>query len=87
MGNIFGPSATILAFLIGLFIFVAKIKFVRRVVAARTDVDIFNNTLALCLVASGEIEIEIGKVEFCQVWEQWSSFPLQFGFLGKPMER
>ena len=46
--------ATILAFLVGFLIFVAKIKFVQRIVAAKADVDIFNKTLALCLVASGE---------------------------------
>ena len=53
MGNIFSPE-TILAFLAGFFIFVAKIKFVQRVVSAKADVNIFNYTLALCLVASGK---------------------------------
>ena len=51
--NIFGPE-TILAFLAGFFILVAEINFVRRVVAAKADVNIFNCTLALCLIASGE---------------------------------
>ena len=52
MGNIFG-LATFLAFLVGFFIFVAKIIFVQRVIAAKADVNIFNYTLALSLVASG----------------------------------
>ena len=46
--------ATILAFLVGFRIFVAKIKFVQKIVAAKVDVDILNHTLALCLVVSGE---------------------------------
>ena len=53
MGNIF-CLATILAFLVGFFIFVAEIKFVQRVISAKADVNIFNYTLALCLVASGK---------------------------------
>ena len=51
--NIFA-LATILAFLVGFLIFVAKIKFVQKIVAAKADVDILNHTLALCLVVSGE---------------------------------
>ena len=53
MGNIFG-LATFLAFLVGFFIFVAKIMFVQRVLAAKADVNIFNYTFALSLVASGK---------------------------------
>ena len=45
--------ATVLAFLAGFLILVAKIKFVRKVLAAKVDVNIFNHTLALCLIASG----------------------------------
>ena len=52
-GKIFGPE-TILALLAGLFILVAKLQFVRRVLAAKSDVNLFNYTLALCLLASGE---------------------------------
>ena len=46
--------ATILAFLAGLFIFVAEVKFVARVLTAKADVSIFNHTLALCLLVSGK---------------------------------
>ena len=53
MGNIFG-LATFFAFLVGFFIFVAKIMFVQRVLAAKADVNIFNYTFALSLVASGK---------------------------------
>ena len=53
MNNVFG-LATFLAFLVGFFIFVAKIMFVQRVIAAKADVNIFNHTLALSLVASGK---------------------------------
>ena len=53
MGYVFG-LATFLAFLVGFFIFVAKIIFVQRVIAAKADVNIFNYTLALSLVASGK---------------------------------
>ena len=53
MNNVFG-FATFLAFLVGFFIFVAKIMFVQRVIAVKADVNIFNYTLALCLVASGK---------------------------------
>ena len=51
-------GATILAFLAGFLILVAKIKFVRKVLAAKVDVNIFNHTLALCLIASGKQERE-----------------------------
>ena len=50
--------ATVLAFLAGFLILVAKIKFVRKVLAAKVDVNIFNHTLALCLIASGKQERE-----------------------------
>ena len=46
--------ATILAFLAGFFIFVAEVKFVLQVLAAKADVSIFNHTLALCLLVSGK---------------------------------
>ena len=42
------------AFIVGFFVFVAKIKFVRKIFAAKVDVNVFNHTLALCFVASGK---------------------------------
>ena len=48
---IFGTS---LAFLIGFSICVAKIHFVKRLLTAKADINIFNQSLAICLVASGE---------------------------------
>ena len=42
------------AFVVGFFVFVAKINFVRKIFAAQVDVNVFNHTLALCFVASGE---------------------------------
>ena len=56
MGGIIAVPSTILAFLAGFFVLVAKVKFVLKVLAAKADVDIFNHTLALCLVSSGERE-------------------------------
>ena len=56
MGGIIAVPSTILAFLAGFFLLVAKVKFVLKVLSAKADVDIFNHTLALCLVSSGERE-------------------------------
>ena len=50
---IFGTS---LALLIGFSILVAKICFVKRLLAAKADINIFNQSLAICLLASGKFE-------------------------------
>ena len=44
----------IFAFIVGFFVFVAKIRFVKRIIAAKVDINVFNLTLALCFVASGK---------------------------------
>ena len=50
---------TTLAFLVGFSIFVAKIRFVRRLLRARADINIFNQSLAICLIASGKAHFKI----------------------------
>ena len=79
--------ATVLAFLAGFLILVAKIKFVRKVLAAKVDVNIFNHTLALCLIASGNKRERKEVFSFCQVSPQCFSFLLQFGSSATIMER
>ena len=44
----------IFAFIVGFFVFVAKIQFVQKILAAKVDANVFNLSLALCFVASGE---------------------------------
>ena len=53
---IFGTG---LAFLIGFSICVAKIYFVKRLLTAKADINIFNQSLAICLIASGKIHFKI----------------------------
>ena len=53
-GDIVIFFGTILAFLIGFLICVAKICFVKKLLTAKADINIFNQSLAICLVASGE---------------------------------
>ena len=79
--------ATVLAFLAGFLILVAKIKFVRKVLAAKVDVNIFNHTLALCLIASGNKRERKEVFSFYQVSPQCFSFLLQFGSSATIMER
>ena len=43
----------ILALLVTILLLVAKIKFILKMSKARTDVNVFNNSFALCLSASG----------------------------------
>ena len=54
MSNILVLLGITFAFIVGFFVFVAKIKFVRKIFAAKVDVNVFNHTLALCFVASGK---------------------------------
>ena len=42
------------AFIVGFFVFVGKIQFVQKILAAKVDANVFNLSLALCFVASGE---------------------------------
>ena len=44
----------IFAFIVGFFVFVAKIRFVQKIIVAKVDINFFNLTLALCFVASGK---------------------------------
>ena len=60
---IFGTG---LALLIGFSILVAKIRFVKRLLAAKADIDIFNQSLAICLVASGKFEAKL-CLDFSQI--------------------
>ena len=81
-GNIFGP-ATLLAFLAGFFILVAKIKFARTVLAAKADVNIFNHTLALCLIASGNKREKGLKFQLLPGGATMLFLPLTVWLLGK----
>ena len=57
---------TSLAFLVGFSIFVAKIRFVRRLLRAKVDISIFNQSLAICLIASGKTHFKI-KLRFFEL--------------------
>ena len=48
----------LVAIFLGLLLFVAKMRFIFKVVQAKTDFSVFNFSLALRLLASG---IELGK--------------------------
>ena len=43
-----------LPFLVGFLLYLAKLRFAMSILAARTQVNVFNQSLALCLFASGE---------------------------------
>ena len=46
--------ALIFSFLACLVILVAKARFIRRILKANTDVNVFNHSIALCFILSGE---------------------------------
>ena len=46
--------AIVLAFLLGFLLYIAKLKFVMKILEARTQVKVFNHSLALCLLVSGD---------------------------------
>ena len=50
----FSNIAILLTFLVGLLLYFAKLQFVTKILAAKTQVNVFNHSLALCLFASGE---------------------------------
>ena len=47
--------AIILAFLIGILLYILKFKFALKIWIAKTHVKVFNHSLALCLFVSGDI--------------------------------
>ena len=61
----------IFAFIVGFFVFVAKIQFVQKILAANVDVNTFNLSLALCFVASGEnVSLFYGWLSF-EIFRCW----------------
>ena len=46
--------AIVLMFLVGFLLYLFKFRFVMKILAAKTHVNVFNHSLALCLVASGD---------------------------------
>ena len=64
----------IFAFIVGFFVFVAKLQFVQKLLAAKVDVNTFNLSLALCFVASGE--------NVSLFWQWVGGFPLRFSGVG-----
>ena len=45
--------AIVLTFLAGFLLYLAKLRVVIKILAAKTQVNVFNHSLALCLFASG----------------------------------
>ena len=50
--------AIVLMFLVGFLLYLAKLRFVMKILAAKTHVNVFNHSLALCLVTSGDRYVE-----------------------------
>ena len=46
--------AIVFTFLVGFILYIAKVKFVMKILEARTQVKVFNHSLALCLLVSGD---------------------------------
>ena len=57
----------IFAFIVGFFVFIAKIRFVQKLIVAKVDINVFNLTLALCFVASGK-NISLMAICFDNGW-------------------
>ena len=45
----------VVTFLAGLLLFVSKLKFVFKIFDSKVQVTVFNHSLALCLLASGDV--------------------------------
>ena len=56
----FGNVAVILSFLICLALLVAKTRLIHRILKAKTDVNVFNHSIALCFAMSGETFNQFG---------------------------
>ena len=50
--------AIVLMFLVGFLLYLIKFRFVMKILAAKTHVNVFNHSLALCLVTSGDQYVE-----------------------------
>ena len=46
--------AIVFTFLVGFLLYLGKLQFVMKMLAARTHVNVFNHSLALCLSVSGD---------------------------------
>ena len=49
--------AIVLTFLVGFVLYLGKLQFVIKLLAAKSHVNVFNHSLAICLFASGEKKI------------------------------
>ena len=47
--------AIVVTFLAGLLLFVSKLKFIFKIFDSKAQVTVFNYSLALCLLASGDL--------------------------------
>ena len=77
--------AIVLTFIVGVLLYLAKLRFLMKILAAKTQVNVFNHSLALCLFASGGERNILELVTFMeslisQVLALWFVFLLQSGF-------
>ena len=60
---IFCNAAIVLTFLVGFLLYAAKLKFVMKILAANTQVKVFNHSLTLCLLASGDNRLQVWELK------------------------
>ena len=77
----------VVTFLAGLLLFVSKLKFVFKIFYSKAQVTVFNHSLALCLLASGDVVTKNRCKSTMSLFNLWQAlalsfaFQLQYGFL------